>query len=77
MLRLTGGKGVDHVLDVGGAQTLMKSINCVRTGGLVSVIGILSESSSLPAELVTSVMLGAKTSKLLENRGKGDGADEE
>ncbi|KAF2240426.1 NAD(P)-binding protein [Trematosphaeria pertusa] len=77
VLRLTGGKGVDHVLDVGGAQTLMKSINCVRTGGLVSVIGILSESSSLPAELVTSVMLGAKTSKLLENRGKGDGADEE
>lgn len=36
-----GGEGVDHVLDLGGADTLASSIEAVRPGGRVSVIGIL------------------------------------
>src|SRR5262249_22492171 len=39
---LTGGRGVDHVIEVGGAGTLAKSLKAVRTGGHISLIGILS-----------------------------------
>ncbi len=37
---LTGG--VDHVVEVGGAGTLAQSLEAVRAGGTVSVIGVLS-----------------------------------
>lgn len=40
--RLTGGRGVDHVLDVAGPGTLEQSIAAVRVGGHISVIGILT-----------------------------------
>ncbi len=40
--QLTGGWGVDHVIEVGGSDTLPRSLRCVRTGGVVSVIGVLS-----------------------------------
>ena len=39
---LTGGVGVDHVVEVGGAGTFEKSLRAVRMGGTVSVIGVLS-----------------------------------
>ncbi len=38
---LTGGRGVDHVVEVGGAGTLAQSIRAVRVGGTVSLIGVL------------------------------------
>ncbi|MGQ9898173.1 MAG: zinc-dependent alcohol dehydrogenase family protein [Acidobacteriota bacterium] len=39
---MTGGRGVDHVVEVGGAGTLAKSIRSVRFGGHISLIGVLS-----------------------------------
>ena len=39
---LTGGRGVDHVVEVGGAGTLRQSLRAVRTGGVISLIGVLS-----------------------------------
>jgi NADPH:quinone reductase-like Zn-dependent oxidoreductase len=39
---LTGGVGVDHVVELGGAGTLGKSLRAVRAGGRVSLIGVLS-----------------------------------
>ena len=39
---LTGGVGVDHVVEVGGAGTLGQSLKAVRTGGTISLIGVLS-----------------------------------
>ena len=39
---LTGGIGVDHVVEVGGAGTLGKSLKAVRMGGRISLIGVLS-----------------------------------
>jgi NADPH:quinone reductase-like Zn-dependent oxidoreductase len=39
---LTGSAGVDHVVEVGGAGTLAKSLRAVRMGGRISMIGILS-----------------------------------
>lgn len=35
----TGGRGVDQVIEVGGAATLEQSLRAVRRGGLVSFIG--------------------------------------
>src|SRR5262249_29611444 len=40
--RLTGGRGVDHVIKVGGAGTLPQSLRAVRTGGHIALIGVLS-----------------------------------
>jgi NADPH:quinone reductase-like Zn-dependent oxidoreductase len=45
VLRLTAGLGVDHVVEVGGVGTLPKSVNAVRLGGLVSLIGVLASGS--------------------------------
>ena len=42
VLRLTNRIGVDHVVEVGGAGTLSKSLNSVRIGGHVAVIGVLA-----------------------------------
>jgi NADPH:quinone reductase-like Zn-dependent oxidoreductase len=39
---LTGGKGVDQVVEVGGAGTLPRSMRAVRMGGTISLIGVLS-----------------------------------
>jgi len=38
----TGGLGVDHVIEVGGPGTLAQSIDAVRVGGHVSLIGVLT-----------------------------------
>jgi len=43
---LTGGRGVDHIVEVGGAGTLEQSLRAIRTGGTISVIGVLSGISS-------------------------------
>lgn len=40
--KLTGKRGVDHVIEVGGAGTLEKSLQSVRYGGRVNLIGVLS-----------------------------------
>lgn len=39
---LTGGVGVDHVVEVGGAGTFERSLKAVRVGGTLSLIGVLS-----------------------------------
>jgi len=39
---LTGGRGADLIVEVGGAGTLAQSLKAVRPGGTVSVIGILA-----------------------------------
>ena len=43
--RWTGGRGVDHVLEIGGPGTLPQSISAVRIGGHISLIGILTGTS--------------------------------
>jgi len=42
VLELTGKRGVDHVVEVGGAGTMAKSVNAVKAGGHVAVIGVLT-----------------------------------
>ncbi|WP_438001503.1 NAD(P)-dependent alcohol dehydrogenase [Sorangium sp. So ce185] len=42
VLRLTGGEGVDRLIEVGGAGTLPRSLQAVKAGGVVSLIGLLT-----------------------------------
>ncbi len=42
VLELTEKRGVDTVVEVGGAGTMQKSVNAVKTGGHIAVIGVLS-----------------------------------
>jgi NADPH:quinone reductase-like Zn-dependent oxidoreductase len=39
---LTDGRGVDHVIEVGGPATLMQSIAACRSGGHIALIGVLT-----------------------------------
>lgn len=43
---LTDGRGVDHVIEVGGGGTLAESIKSVRPAGTVSIIGALAGAKS-------------------------------
>jgi NADPH:quinone reductase-like Zn-dependent oxidoreductase len=45
----TGGEGVDHVIEVGGAGTLGKSLKAVRVGGHIALIGVLSGGEVNPS----------------------------
>lgn len=42
VLELTDGRGVDHVVEVGGAGTLGESLTAVRMGGHIAMIGVLA-----------------------------------
>ncbi len=42
VMELTGGRGVDLVVEVGGAETLAQSLKAVRLGGRIAIIGVLS-----------------------------------
>lgn len=39
---ITAGQGYDHILELGGEKTLPQSLLCVRSGGAISIIGVLS-----------------------------------
>jgi NADPH:quinone reductase-like Zn-dependent oxidoreductase len=41
-LRLTGGRGVDEVVEIGGPGTMAQSIAACRVGGHISLIGVLT-----------------------------------
>lgn len=56
VLRLTGGAGADHVLDVGGGATLSQSLKALAHAGQLTIIGILGGFDS-PPDVLMSVML--------------------
>jgi NADPH:quinone reductase-like Zn-dependent oxidoreductase len=39
---VTGGVGADHIVEVGGSQTLAQSLRACRFGGHIAMIGVLS-----------------------------------
>lgn len=41
VLDATGGEGADLIVELGGGATLANSLNCIRTGGRISIIGVL------------------------------------
>jgi NADPH:quinone reductase-like Zn-dependent oxidoreductase len=53
VLRLTAGRGVDMVLEVGGGETFTRSMNSVRASGQMAVIGVLSGvAGTIPVGLI-------------------------
>lgn len=42
VMKWTGGRGVDHVVEVGGPGTLSQSIQAVALGGRITLIGVLT-----------------------------------
>ena len=53
VLDLTEKRGVDHIVEVGGAGTMQKSVNAAKMGGHVAVIGVLSGKGDFnPASLL-------------------------
>ena len=49
------GRGVDHVVEVGGPGTLAQSIEAVRVGGHISLIGVLT---GVVGEVPTAALMG-------------------
>jgi NADPH:quinone reductase-like Zn-dependent oxidoreductase len=68
---LTDGRGVDHVIEVGGPGTLAQSIRACRMGGHIALIGVLTGlGGEVPtyalfsAQLrVTGIMVGSRASQ--------------
>lgn len=61
---MTGGEGCDHVLELGGSDTLARSLRAVRTGGHISLIGVLSGAMAdlnLPLVVMRNVRLQGVT----------------
>ena len=55
VFKLTGGQGVDHIVEVGGVGTLEKSIRSVRPGGSIYLIGVLAGKEA-PLDLTPVLM---------------------
>lgn len=51
VLALTGGMGVDHVVEVGGAGTLPRSIEATAADGTIHLIGILTGGTIEPSRI--------------------------
>ncbi|TFK48229.1 NAD(P)-binding protein [Heliocybe sulcata] len=56
VLKITNGRGADHVIEVGGPGTFDKSLASVRPQGSVHVIGFLAqttETSNIPMKILS------------------------
>ena len=49
---MTGGAGVDHVVEVGGGGTLAQSVEAVRLGGHIAMIGVLTRGTVDPTPIL-------------------------
>jgi NADPH:quinone reductase-like Zn-dependent oxidoreductase len=66
--QLTDGRGVDHVIEIGGPGTLPQSIQACRMGGHIALIGVLTGiSGEVPTYMlfssqlvVTGIMVGSR-----------------
>lgn len=56
--RLTRGRGVDHVIEVGGSGTIMQSIKSTKYSGEVALIGNLARDPAADSGVQRAVFLG-------------------
>jgi len=52
LLKITQKRGVDHIVELGGAGTLQKSLRAVKMGGHIAVIGVLAGKGEFDPILV-------------------------
>lgn len=55
VLEITGGRGADHVMELGGPGTLSQSMEACRIGGRIALIGILTGARG---EVRTGLLIG-------------------
>lgn len=60
VVKFTRGRGVDHVVEVGGAGTLEKSAVSVKVGGHISLIGVLANPNAQSNHAVHVLMKAVK-----------------
>ncbi|MEQ9366552.1 MAG: zinc-binding dehydrogenase, partial [Leptospirales bacterium] len=54
---LTDGRGADHIIEIGGAGTLERSLQAARPGGTVNLIGVMGPGRELdPSILLPAIM---------------------
>jgi len=73
VLRLTDGRGVDHVVEVGGGGTINRSVASTTVGGQIHMIGALSTGALNPRLLVSwktlrGIMVGSAADHASMNR---------
>ncbi|KAI0689391.1 NAD-P-binding protein [Cytidiella melzeri] len=71
VMKITNGVGVDHIIEVGGPDTLNKSLSCVRMAGWIHIIGFLggwdSDVSQVPLKtlyracMLRGILIGSRT----------------
>ncbi|EAU87971.1 alcohol dehydrogenase superfamily protein [Coprinopsis cinerea okayama7 len=54
--KITNGRGVDRVIEVGGPGTLAKSLSSVRIGGSVQVIGFVGQGEGTTMDVILPVI---------------------
>ena len=57
VLELTGGTGVDLVVEIGGTPSLVKSLRCTRRGGIVSQVGYLGKQNPMDLNDLVSTII--------------------
>ena len=57
---LTQGVGVDHVVEVGGAGTMARSLQAVRMGGTIGVIGVLTGRAEIDPTTILRRRVGVQ-----------------
>ena len=57
VLELTGGTGVDLVVENGGTPSLVKSLRCTRRGGIVSQVGYLGKQNPMDLNDLVSTII--------------------
>ena len=59
----TNGTGVDHVVDVGGPDTLNQSLKALRPGGFIAVVGMLT-GTECQLDVLTFLLRNARLESL-------------
>ena len=52
--KITGGRGVDHVIENGGGETVLRSIKSTRRGGWIHIIGLIAPGEIDPVHILLS-----------------------
>ena len=42
--KITEGRGVDYILENGGSGTIKQSVECIAMGGIIAIVGFLSQA---------------------------------
>lgn len=65
VLKVTDGRGVDLVIDVGGSGTFDQSLKAARLGGTIAAVGFMTDPQPSDPSFVHQIIFGAKTSEYL------------